>query len=269
MSVRPVALSIEKTSPSMTRLDCLKLAWQLRATLAGLIILAGFTLTTIGCKQDESPLVHENQALRKQVAKLDSVLVSLQDGNKVMQQQINLLNQELREAGKHTKRVEAQRKAQATKLAAEVSKNRKLAVENQRIASERARAIPILRVEEKGSQTKDLSKPLRLVSKAVEKALSRNGYKLRVSLQTENTAVYVTSRKVSAPASLEQAGFRNQYLVSLQKLSSKKTRLKVKADFEKITQGGRILSVGPEEQAEIERRLIAEISKALAASGKV
>ncbi|MBW8064763.1 MAG: hypothetical protein FVQ04_02665, partial [Nitrospira sp.] len=97
MSVRPVALSIEKTSPSMTRLDCLKLAWQLRATLAGLIILAGFTLTTIGCQQDESPLVRENQALRKQVAKLDSVLVSLQDGNKVMQQQINLLNQELRE----------------------------------------------------------------------------------------------------------------------------------------------------------------------------
>ncbi len=126
--VRTVALSNEKTSSSITRPDCLQLAWQLRATLAGLIILAGVTLTTIGCKQDESPLVHENQTLRKQVAKLDSVLVSLQDGNKVMQQQINLLNQELREARKRTKRVEAQRKAQAAQLAAEVSKNRKLAV---------------------------------------------------------------------------------------------------------------------------------------------
>ncbi|MFQ5932487.1 MAG: hypothetical protein ACE5MM_08775 [Nitrospiraceae bacterium] len=253
----------------MTRLDCLELAWRLRAPLAGLIILVGFTLTTIGCKPDESPLVNENEALRKQVAKLDSVIVSLQDGNKVMQQQINLLNQELREARKQTKRVEAQRKEQAAKLAAEVSKNRKLAVDNQRIASERARAIPTLRVEEKGSQAKDLSKPLTSVSKAVETALSRNGYKLQVSLQTEKTAVYVTSRKVSAPASLEQSGFRNQYLVSLQKLSSEKTRLKVKADFEKIAQGGRILSVGPEEQAEIERRLIDEISKALEAAGKV
>jgi hypothetical protein len=42
----------------------------------------------------------------------------------------------------------------------------------------------------------------------------------------------------------------------------------VKAEFEKLAQGGRILSVSPEETAEIERRLIGEVSKALAAPQK-
>ncbi len=37
----------------------------------------------------------------------------------------------------------------------------------------------------------------------------------------------------------------------------------------KIAQGNRVLRAGAKEIAEIERRLIAEISKALAASGKV
>lgn len=46
------------------------------------------------------------------------------------------------------------------------------------------------------------------------------------------------------------------------------TRLSVKADFEKLAQGGRILSVSPEETAEIERRFIGEINKALAAPSK-
>jgi hypothetical protein len=42
----------------------------------------------------------------------------------------------------------------------------------------------------------------------------------------------------------------------------------VKAEFEKLAQGGRILSVSAEETAEIERRLIGEVSKALAAPSK-
>jgi hypothetical protein len=42
----------------------------------------------------------------------------------------------------------------------------------------------------------------------------------------------------------------------------------VKAEFEKLAQGGRILSVSTEETAEIERRLIGEISKALSSPGK-
>jgi hypothetical protein len=64
------------------------------------------------------------------------------------------------------------------------------------------------------------------------------------------------------------AGFRNQYVIALQALPANLTRLSVKAEFEKLAQGGRLLSVSAEETAEIERRLIAEISKALEAPSK-
>jgi len=52
------------------------------------------------CKPDDSPFKAENESLRKQLAKQESVVTSLQDGNKGMQQQIDLLNQELRDARK-------------------------------------------------------------------------------------------------------------------------------------------------------------------------
>jgi hypothetical protein len=98
--------------------------------------------------------------------------------------------------------------------------------------------------------------------------MARNGYALRVSIKTDEKAVYVTDRKVSPPASLEVAGFRNQYTIALQALPANLTRLSVKAEFEKVAQGGRILSVSADETIEIERRLIGEISRALEASGK-
>ena len=53
-------------------------------------------LSTSGCKPDDSPFKADNESLRKQLAKQESVVTSLQDGNIVMQQQIDLLNQELR-----------------------------------------------------------------------------------------------------------------------------------------------------------------------------
>jgi hypothetical protein len=52
-------------------------------------------------------------------------------------------------------------------------------------------------------------------------------------------------------------------------LTPVRTRLIVKAEFERMAQGNRILSAGSEDIAEIERRLIAEITKALTRSGKV
>ena len=91
---------------------------------------------------------------------------------------------------------------------------------------------------------------------------------LQHALGQGEKAVYVTERKVSSPTSLEVAGFRNQYLISLQALPANATKLGVKAEFEKVAQGGRILSVSPEETAEIERRLIGEINKALATLSK-
>ena len=68
---------------------------------------------------------------------------------------------------------------------------------------------------------------------------------------------------------MEVSGFRNQYVVFLQALPSNVTRLAVKADFEKLVQGGRVLPVNAEETADIERRLIAEINKAISASSKL
>lgn len=238
--------------------------------LAPMLLLLVFT----SCKPDDSPLKAENEALRKQVTKQESVLNSLQDGTKVMQQQIDLLNQELRDAKKETQRahdeterVRAETKEATLKFEAQVAQTKKLSAEVQRTAA--AQAAFTVRAEEKGAQIEDLPRPFALVARAAEEALARNGYAIRVSVKTDQKAVYVTERKISPPASLEASGFRNQFLIALQIPSASVTRLSVKAEFEKLAQGGRILTAGPDETAEIERRLIAEISKAVAAKDKL
>ena len=219
---------------------------------------------TGGCKPDDSPFKAENESLRKQLAKEESVVNSLQDGNKVMQQQIDLLNQELRDAKKSAESAKADAKAAADNLAIQTAQTKKLNADVQKIAT--AQAAQNIHVEEKGTQTEDIPRPLSSVAKTAEEALSRNGYHIRVSIKTDQRAIYVTERKVSPPASLEVAGSRNQYVLSIYALPSNVTRLNVKADFEKLAQGGRILSVSAEEVAEIERSLIREINKALASS---
>lgn len=215
------------------------------------------------CKPDDSPFKAENEALRKQVAKQESVVTSLQDGNKVMHQQIDLLNQELRDATKSAESAKAEAKSSADNLAIQTAQTKKLSADVQKTA-----AAQSIQVEEKGAQTEDLPRPLSNVVKIVEEALGRNGYRIKVSIKTDQKAVYVTERKVSPPVSLEVAGSRNQYVLSLHALPSNITRLNVKADFEKLAQGGRILSVSAEEVAEIERSLIREINKALASPNK-
>jgi hypothetical protein len=219
-----------------------------------------------GCKPDDSPLKAENESLRKQLAKEESVVTSLQDGNKVMQQQIDLLNQELRDAKKSAETAKADAKAAAENLAIQVAQAKKLSADVQKTVA--AQAAQSIHVEEKGSQTEDLPRPLSSVAKIAEDALSRNGYHMKVSIKTDQKAIYVTERKISPPVSLEIAGSRNQYVLSLHALPSNVTRLSVKADFEKLAQGGRVLSVSAEEVAEIERSLIREINKALASGSK-
>lgn len=238
------------------------------ATYVGAILLVAPLVLASGCKPNDSPLKEENERLREQAAKQDSVIVSLQDGNKYVQQQINLVTQEMRGAKKDLERVESERKMLAARLEAQVSENRKLALENERLANKKALAEQALRVEDKGGQSEDLPKSIAVVCKATEEALSRHGYTLRVSVRMDQKAVYVTERKSSPPASLEVSGFRNQYLVSLHALPSNRTRVHVKADFEKMAQGNRVVAVGPAETADIERRLITEIIKSLSAPGK-
>lgn len=233
------------------------------------ILLTGSFLIASGCKPDESPLKAENETLRKQTSKQESVLASLQDGNKVMQQQIDLLNHELRDAKKETEKAQADATALSQQLQTQLAQTKKLTAEVQRTAAANAQASESLRIQEKGAQTEELPRPLTAVARTVEDALARNGYTIKVSVKTDRKAVFVTERKVSSPTSLEVSGFRNQYLVSLQALPSNATRLRVKAEFEKLGQGGRVLAVSPEESADIERRLIMEISKALDAPSKL
>lgn len=231
-----------------------------------IVVCAGLLLLATGCKQDESPFKTENDTLRKQLAKQESVVISLQDGNKVMQQQIDLLNQELRDAKKAVESTKAEAKAALDSMESQLNQAKRLTVEAQKTAA--AQAAQSIHVEGKGAQADDIPRPLATVAKVVEEALGRNGYQLRVSIKTDQKAVYVTDRKVSNPTSLEVSGFRNQYVISIQALPANVTRLVVKADFEKLAQGGKILSVSAEEVTEIERRLIAEVNKALAASTK-
>lgn len=237
-------------------------------TVQGVTVLLVAAGLAQGCKPDTSAFTAEIEKLKKQVSKQESMLVSLQDGNKVMQQQIDLLNGELREAEKKTQAVETERKNLRAKLKSLSAQNRKLSKQAKQALAKSAQAAKAIRVEDKGAQTRELLHPLKAAAKATEEALARNGYGLRVSLTTNTRAVFVTNRKVSPPASLELSGFRNQYLVSLHTLPSNGTLLSVKADFERTGQSGRVLAAGPDETAEIEQRLIAEISKKLANSKK-
>mgnify|MGYP003335911094 FL=1 len=230
------------------------------------ISLLALGLATAGCKPDDSPFKAENEALKKQVTKQESLLSSLQDGNKVMQQQIDLLNQELRDAKKATESAKAEMTQLTGELNTQLAQAKRASAEAVKTAA--AQAAQQLRIEEKGAQFETVARPLTTVAKIVEEALAKNGYPVKVSYRNDQKAVYVTERKISNPASLEVAGFRNQYLITLQALPANTTRLGVRAEFEKVAQGGRILSVSQEETAEIERRLIGEIHKALETQSK-
>jgi hypothetical protein len=70
------------------------------------------------------------------------------------------------------------------------------------------------------------------------------------------------------PVSLEIAGSLNHYVLSFHALPSNVIKLQGKADFEKLAQGGRLLSVNTEEASEIERSLFREINKAVISSSK-
>ena len=240
--------------------------WRVPALLMSVSAVIALCVLASGCKPDDSPFKAENESLRKQLAKQESVVTSLQDGNKVMHQQIDLLNQELRDAMQSAQSAKAEAKAAAADLAVQAVQAKKLSADVQKSVA--AQAAQTIHVEEKGTQTEDIPRPLSTVAKVVEDTLSRNGYHIKVSIKTDQKAVYVTERKVSPPASLEVSGSRNQYVLSLHGLPSNITRVNVKADFEKLAQGGRVLSVSAEEVAEIERSLLREVNKALASPSK-
>ena len=99
--------------------------WHPRRIIALTIALPAL-LVLSACKPDDSPFRAENDALKKQVARQESLVTSLQDGNKVMQQQIDLLNQEIRDAKKAAESAKTEAKAAAEQLEQQLLQARKL-----------------------------------------------------------------------------------------------------------------------------------------------
>jgi len=241
-----------------------------------------------GCPQDNSGLQEENIQLKKQVTKLESVIHSLQEGNKIMQQQIDLLNQEARKTAEsyeeQLRDAEATHQEQLRDTQAKMTdlvnspkkdiariktleqENRKLEGETKWLRSQRDQMRKALTLQQIGGQTQELPFSFSSVSKIIEDALTKNGYSILSSMQTDQKAVYITDRKTSLPPSLELSGFRNQYLLSIEKGPSDHAILWVRAEFEKLSKNGQMFSAPQAEITDIELRLIQEIHQALSNS---
>ena len=241
----------------------------------GLIALV--VLGILGCPADTSPLQSENQRLKKQLAKQETVIASLQEGNRVMQQQIDLLNQESRTtrkqleqdiqgAQKKLQQISQGHREEAKKLESLKAEKLKLSADARWLRTQRDNLRKGLKVLQTGGAKQELLFPFETILKVTETALIRNGYHVIVSMETDQKAVYVTDRKISTPASLEVTGFRNQYILAVEKGKQQNTSIWVKADFEKIAENGQILDAGEKEISEIESRLIQEIQRTLESS---
>ncbi len=231
-------------------------------------------LLLAGCPQDQTDLHNKTQKLKKQTAKLESVIQSLQEGNKVLQQQIDRLNQEAREAEKRhqTQLQEAQdkisqlantpKKDVATIKALE-KKNAKLQRDAQWLRSQREHMRKSLVIQQVGGQTHELPFAFSTVATIMEDALTKNGYTVLTTMKTDQKAVYITDRKTSLPPSLELSGFRNQYLAMIEKGPADHTTIWVRAEFERLSRNGHIFAAPEAELADIELRLIQEIHQTL------
>lgn len=239
----------------------------------------------IGCPPDNTPLLEENDRLQKQAAKQEAMIATLQEGNRVLQQQIDLLNQELREsklehnqqqqeALQKDKSLVADHEKLRVKLTTLQKDNAKLTTDNAKLAADaqwlrtqRTQFRNALSAEIQKATTKTLPNPMDAVTQATTQALSANGYPILASMATDVKAVMITERKISPPPRLELQGFRNQYVVVMEKQSDDVTKISVRADFEKVAQQGNMLKATDEEVREIESRLIGEISQTLTGSG--
>ena len=240
-------------------------------------------LILTACPQDQTALQGETLELKKQAAKLESVIQSLQEGNKVLQQQIDHLNQEARET-------EAAYQAQLQEAQGQISrlantpkkdiatiqdlkqKNTKLQKDAKWLRSQRDRMRKSLIIQQIGGQTHELPSPFSSVSIIMEEAFTKNGYTILSTMQSDQKAIYITDRKTSLPPSLELSGFRNQYLAMIKKGPGDHTTIWVRAEFEKLSRQGHIFAAPKAERADIEMRFIQEIhqtlAKAMGASGE-
>ncbi len=225
--------------------------------------------------QDQTTLQTKALQLKKQVARLESVIQSLQEGNTVLRQQIDRLNQDareteasyqakLKEAESHIAQLANRPKKDKDAIRLLEQKNKKLAGEAKWLRSQREQMRKSLVMKQIGGQTHELPFTFATVSTIMEDALTKNGYTVLTTMQTDNKAVYITDRKTSLPPSLELSGFRNQYLAMIEKGPADHTTLWVRAEFEKISRNGNIYTAPQAERADIEMRLIEEIHQTLA-----
>jgi len=251
------------------------------STLQPLLIRIALAFNTVfcllmltACPQDQTALQGETLQLKKQASKLESVIQSLQEGNKVLQQQIDRLNQEAREteASYEAKLQEAQ--TQISQLADTPKKDvatiqslekkiAKLNKDAQWLRSQRDQMRKSLTIQQIGGQSHELPFAFSTVSTIMEDALTKNGYTVLTTMQTDQKAIYITDRKTSLPPSLELSGFRNQYLTMIEKGPADHTTIWVRAEFEKLSRNGHIFAAPQAELADIELRLIQEIHQTL------
>jgi len=249
------------------------------------VILCLFFLTACGddtnitAPQDQTTLQTEAlQPQKNQVDRLERFNQTLQEGNKVLQQQIDRLNQENREAeaSYKAKLQEAQNQiAQLTNTLTNTPKkdvatiqsleqqNTKLQKDAQWLRSQRDLMRKSLVIQQIGGQTHELPFSFSTVSTIMEDTLTKNGYTVLTTMQTDQKAIYITDRKTSLPPSLELSGFRNQYLVMIEKGPADHTTIWVRAEFEKLSRNGHIFAAPQAELADIELRFIQEIHQIL------
>ena len=255
-------------------------------------------IASTGCPPDNAPLIEEKEQLKKQIVKQETMMTTLQEGNRVLQEQVDRLNQELRNQelrnqelrdkqkslARQLKRSQQTGKALATEkrhLLQQVATltddnqtfqkdNQKLQRENQKLKDnaqwlrrQREMFRKSLQTNMQTVNAKSLTHALPDVINATRRALAQHGYAVMATMETDKKAVFVTERKTSASLLIEVAGFRNQYLVELESKANDHTALKIKAQYEKVAQGGKVLDVGDNEVEEIENRLIQAIQQAL------
>ncbi|WP_454064682.1 hypothetical protein [Candidatus Nitrospira salsa] len=232
-------------------------------------------LFLVGCPTDNTgSLKQENLQLRKQVAKLESVLFSLQEGNKAIQQQIDLLNREARQAQEQyeqklkekeetIKNISVGNTNETTHLKTLEQENKKLRGDASWLRTQRKQWRAGLMVQRHEGKSETLDYPFSTVVDVARTTLAGNGYTILASMKTDQKAVYITNRKTSPPASIEVTGFRNQYILTIDKQTEHDSQVWVKAGFEKLSQRGQLLDASKLEVKEIESRLIREIQQHL------
>lgn len=240
-----------------------------------LVILVCLIPLLQGCPQDKTPqLEEENAELKKLAAKLESMIITLQEGNRVLQEQIDRLNQELREKQKeqNDKLKSAQETGQdltterraLTQQVAELTKeNKKLQNDTQWLRRQRELFRESITTLTFGANAQTFMVGLSPMIEATKQALLRHGYSTLAKMATDQKAVFVTERKTSASPSLELPGFRNQYVLVLEGAGQQATTLRIKAQYEKISQDGKTLGVSENEVADIELRMIRAVEEVL------